>query len=265
MPESPRSRSRGAQRGAEDVPAAVREASGPRQYDDREVRVSRRNPRYAPFRTVLLAAGLLAGCGGSNEAALSAPEVIDRAVKATAAETSFRFTLDVLRPPRSLSGLNLNHAEGEVAVPDRLRADVAGTFAGISLESELVVIGRDEWLKNPFGSGFRKIDIGVSPLDFFDPQTGVLAVLRNARDVALSEDDGDYTITGDVSAESVAGFLGVDAEPRQLDIEVRISRDAFLLRRVSVQGPANDSEPDDVERVLTLSDYGTSVTVVAPE
>jgi len=205
----------------------------------------------------------VAACGGDAPAP-SAAEAIDRAVEATAAETTFRFELDVENPPRSASGLNLTHAEGEVAVPDRLHADVGGTFAGIPLESELIAVGRDEWLRNPFGGGFRKIDIGVSPLDFFDPESGVLAVLENAEDVALTEDGGDYVITGDVAAESVDGFLGVDADQRQLDVEVRIGKDDYLLHRVVVKGPANDSEPADVQRVLELSDYGARVSVEPP-
>jgi hypothetical protein len=238
---------------------------GPRQYDDREVRASRRFLRYAAPRTALLALIVpVAACGGDETAAPSAAEAIDRAVDATARETSFRFRLEVENPPRSAAGLNLTHAEGEIAVPDRMRADVGGTFAGIPLESELIAVGRDEWLRNPFGGGFRKIDIGVSPLDFFDPESGVLAVLKNAEDVALSEDGDEYVITGDVAAESVDGFLGVDADARQLDVDVRIGKDDYLLHRVVVKGPANDSEPADVQRVLELSDYGAGVSVEPP-
>jgi hypothetical protein len=213
---------------------------------------------------VLLAVLALAGCAGSNEPELAPDEVIDRAVEATAEQGSFRFRLEVENPPRSASGLNLTFAEGEVQAPDRLHADVAGTFAGIPLESELVAIGRDEWLENPFGGGFRKIDIGVSPLDFFDPDTGVLAVLRNARDVELREEGDDYLVTGDVTADSVEAFLGVDADSRLLDVEVSVGKDDFLLHRVEVIGPANDDEPEDVRRVLELSDYGADVDIAPP-
>jgi hypothetical protein len=213
---------------------------------------------------VFLAVLALAGCAGSNEPELAPDEVIDRAVEATAEQGSFRFRLEVENPPRSASGLNLTFAEGEVQAPDRLHADVAGTFAGIPLESELVAIGRDEWLENPFGGGFRKIDIGVSPLDFFDPDTGVLAVLRNARDVELREEGDDYLVTGDVSADSVEAFLGVDADSRLLDVEVSVGKDDFLLHRVEVIGPANDDEPEDVRRVLELSDYGADVDIAPP-
>lgn len=249
MPDRPRSRSRGAQSS---------------EYDHREVRPSRRSTRYAGARTALLVTFALAGCGGSNEPKLDPAEVIDRAVRATAAEDSFRFRFETENPPRAASGLNLTFAEGEVSVPDRLRADVAGTFAGIPLESELVAIGRDEWLENPFGGGFREIDIGVSPLDFFDPDTGVLAVLRNARDIELSEDGDEYVVKGDVSADNVETFLGVDADSRPLDVEVTVAKDDFLLRRLEVIGPANDGEANDVRRVLELSDYGAEVDVSAP-
>ena len=230
------------------------------------MRAPRRGRRYAAARTALLAAAALAaGCGGGDDGPeLTVDQVIDRAVDATAAEDTFRFRLEVENPPRSGIGLNLELAEGEVAVPDRLRADVAGTFAGIPLESQLVAVGDDEWLRNPFGDGFRRIDLGVSPLDFFDPDAGVLAVLENAEDVRLEERDDEYAITGDVAAETVDGFLGVDADERQLDVEVLVDRETFRLRRVAVIGPANEAEPADVRRVVELSDYGADVEITPP-
>jgi lipoprotein LprG len=227
-----------------------------------------RTPRRGRILALLLAAALCAGgCGGGgDEPELSAQEVVARAVEATGAEKSFHFLLEVENPPRSLTGLNLTFADGEVSVPERLRANVAGTFAGISLESELISIGEVQYLKEPFSGRWREVDIGTNPIDFFDLDSGVLAVLEQARDIELDEDGDAFVITGGVEGSRVSSFLGTDEDSDlDVDVEVRVGKDDFLLRELRLIGPVEEGEPEDVVRVVTLSQYGVDVTIEPPD
>ena len=65
------------------------------------------------------------------------------------AEKRFHFVFDEKNGPTSTSGVHLVFAEGDVAVPDRVKADVSGTFQGLPLRSRLVVAGGKTYHREP--------------------------------------------------------------------------------------------------------------------
>ena len=99
-----------------------------------------------------LALGLLAGCGGGGEKEqeLSVEEIVPKTRETTSALRSFHFVFNAENAPTAAAGLNLTFAEGDLVVPDRLRADIAGGLSGVQLTSELVIVGEEDFLKDPF-------------------------------------------------------------------------------------------------------------------
>ena len=77
-------------------------------------------------------------------------------------------------------------------VPDRLEGKVGGTFLGLSVSTDLVVVGEDYFLKVPF-SGWQKIDVDTLPAAFFDPEQGILAVIEGASNLSR---DGSEEVGG---------------------------------------------------------------------
>jgi lipoprotein LprG len=226
------------------------------------------------MRALLLAAVLglaLAGCGGGgDEAALSAEEIVDRAVEATGAVTSFHFVLDLGDLPLAGSGLSIARAEGDVVVPDRVRATFSGSFGGIGIESELVLVGEDDFLKDPLTGRWRTLEIGTSPLDYFDPARGVLAVLESVGDLELAgtEEVGGaeaYRLTGTASAKELSPLLAVAPSDRTVPVEVWVGADDFLLRRLRVDGPVAEGEPEDAVRTVEVSRFDEPVEIEPPE
>ena len=223
------------------------------------------------FSAAVAAVALLAtaGCGGGGDAA-SAAEIVSRSASATAAVRRFHFTLDVQRVPRSVTGLQLTSAEGDVVVPDRARADVAGTFAGVPITTRIVAVGANVWLKNPLSGRWEAVDVSTTPIALLDPSRGVLGVMRGITD---PKDEGTEAVdgvtlrklSGTASAAAVAPLAAVRPSDRDVPVTLWVGEDDHLLRRIEVSGAVADGEPDDAVRVVEISRFDEPVTIEAPE
>jgi LppX_LprAFG lipoprotein len=228
----------------------------------------------AARRTViaaLLCAFLFAGCGGGSSDDPDASEIVAAATEQTAAAESFRFSLEVENVPPADSGLSLTSADGEVVVPDRLRAEASGTFSRIPIETELVLVGDDDYFLDPLTRQWRRLDVGTSPVELFDPAKGVLGVIENAQDVEYAGEESvrgvpTHHLTGTIEASDAAPLLAVsNATDELVDVELWIGKDDSLLRRIVVRGPVGAGEPDEAARTVELDDFGQEFAIEAPE
>lgn len=220
----------------------------------------------------LLCVLLLAGCGGDgggNEP--TAAEIVASAAEKTAELKSFRFTLDVENVRPSGSGLSLTSARGEVIVPDRVKAKASATFSRIPIETELVIVGDEDYFVDPLTRRWRRLEVGTSPVAFFDPAKGVLSVIEGALEVeaAGSETVGGvetHRLTGKVKARDAARLLVVSSTSDRLaDVELWIGKGDRILRRIRVRGPVGEGEPADALRTIEISDFGKKFEIEAPE
>ena len=183
---------------------------------------------------------------------------------------SFHFTLDIAKVPTSAKGLQLTGAEGDARVPDALKGQVSGTFAGFPLSTKLVSVGGKLWIENPLSGSWQSVDVGTTPAFLLDPQQGVLGVMRGMTDLKDdgSEDVGGISttrITGKIEAAKVGPLVAVEAGSHPVDVTLWIGKDDRILRRIEVSGPVADGEPADAVRTVELSRFGEPVTVEAPE
>jgi lipoprotein LprG len=229
--------------------------------------VSRRLLPLAAIFLATLAAGCGGGGGGGGE---PADQLVSESVAATSAVKSFHLVIDVQNAEQSDSGLNLEFVDGDVQVPDRLEARVGGTFAGVSISTDLIVIGDTYYLKVPFGNTWRKIEVETLPAAFFDPEKGILAVIEHASDLqtAGSEEVGGVDcdrVTGKIVAEALKPLLNTAEGTGEVDMELWIGKDDKLLRRLVLSGPISPDEDADAERRVELSQFDEPVHITAPE
>jgi lipoprotein LprG len=210
-----------------------------------------------------------AGCGGSGETT-SAETLVQESADATGALKSFHFTLDVQNVPRSSTGLQLTSAEGDVALPDRARADVGGTFSGVPITTQIVAIGENVWLKNPISGDWQTVDVDTTPVALLDPSKGVLAVMEgisDPTDEGTEEVDGVtlVKVSGTASAADVAPLVAVTPSELEVPVTLWIGEDDHLLHKIEASGPVAAGEPDDVARVVELSRFDEPVTIAPPK
>ncbi len=222
---------------------------------------------------IVVAALAAAGCGGSGGDGTPEPSpaaVVRQSAERTGELRSFHFRLDVEGVPKSRKGLQLTGAEGDVRVPDRLRAEVSGTFAGFPLATSLVAAGGKLWIENPLGGSWERIAVGTTPAFLLDPQKGVLGVMRDVTQTASdgSDDvDGTKTLrfTGTVPAASVAPLAAVKGSSGTVVVTLWIGREDSILRRIEVVGPVGAGESAATKRTIEISRPDEPVTIEPPK
>jgi len=220
---------------------------------------------------VALAALAAAGCsGGGGGTAKDPAAVVRESAAATENVKSFHFTLDIAKVPTSAKGLQLTGAEGDAKVPDKLKAQVSGTFAGFPLSTKLVSVGGKLWIENPLSGSWQSVDVGTTPAFLLDPQKGVLGVMHAMTDVKEdgSEDVGGVSttrITGKIDAADVGPLVAATGGTGSVDVTLWIGKDDDILRRIEVSGPVGARESADAVRTVELSRFDEPVTVEAPE
>ncbi len=217
---------------------------------------------------------LASGCGGDGgDDGRTAAELVSRAAGAFEKTESFHIVYDLANAPSGGSGLRLTHAEGDVAVSDGVQEgielDVAGTFSGIPLESQLVIVEGDGFLRDPLTGAWRELDVTQVPGAFFDLLEGVPSVLHSIQEVGRAGEeqvDGVEAtrLRGQITARRLAAFLGNTPSDALVPVELWVGRDDSLIRRIEVTGPVEEDEPDDVARTVELSAFGKSVRIERP-
>lgn len=215
----------------------------------------------------LLLALAAAGCGKGGGP--SAAEIVSQSAATTSAVKTFHLLVSFENVPTPSSGLGLTIVDGDVAVPDKLEARVGGTFHGVPLTSELIVIGQQHFLKDPFSGKWTKVAVAMTPVAFFDPTKGVLAVIKSARDI---RDDGSEDVGGvachrlkaNVPASALTPLLGNTASAKLLAVELWIGKSDKLLRRVRLSGPIAAGEASSTQRTVELSAFDEPVQITAP-
>jgi hypothetical protein len=225
--------------------------------------------RALPLLALAALVLVAAGCGGGGSGAPAA-DLVSESVAKTSAVGSFHLVIDVENAEQSDSGLNLKFVDGDVKVPDRMEAKVGGTFAGVAISTDLIVVGDTYYLKVPFGDAWRKIEVETLPAAFFDPEKGILAVIQGASNLERdgSEDVGGVAcdrVTGTVQADALKPLLNTAEGTQDVDMTLWIGQDDRLLRRLELAGPISPGEGDDALRRVELSQFDEPVHITAPE
>jgi len=229
-----------------------------------------------PTLLLSLFAFALIACGGGDDSAAKgqdAPQILQRSAGEVAKLTTFHFRLDHENGSTPLPlnlpiSIQLVSAEGDVAVPDRLSADVKAKAASISANVKVIGVGDKTWMTNFFSGSWQQLP-GASIKDVADPAALVSAIVGQLSDVTIDgmdKVDGveSYRLTGKIDAGALALALPTAEAGRSLDVQVWIGVDDALPRRARIRGAMAEGESSDIVRQIDLSKFGVPVTIQPP-
>jgi lipoprotein LprG len=228
-------------------------------------------PRVRQVATSVLALwGLLVlACGAPQPPAPPAADLVERAATRTAQLQSVRFLLDVTKGAVLLGpSLEVTHAEGEVARPDRLHVRASVRMGGVVVETDMVHVDGQSVLVNPFSLKWESLGGGLAPVPILDPDRGVSRLVRSVVDpeVEASETlDGAATwrVRGQIPNQAVTNLLGGTPLDGQAAAVAWVSDDG-LVHRLTLTGPIVDGESADTVRRLDFSKFDAATVMDLP-
>lgn len=211
------------------------------------------------------------GLTGSFSVTLSAVEVIARASQQIAGVSSFHFELEHEGAGTPLAGgLVMQRAVGDVARPDRLKATVNGTAMGMPVQVEVVLIGDTVYMTNPLPPGnWYSSTTGLSPVGFFDPQTGVAALLQEVAGLtplgeAEVEGTPAYHLSGRVAASALESITGSYLPGAEVEVELWVGKEDFYLLQAKLTGQITPTEGTGMVRWLRFSQFNREISIEPP-
>jgi hypothetical protein len=181
---------------------------------------------------------------------------------------SFAFLLEHENGTTAIvGGLAMERAAGEISNGERLRADVTGRAGPLAVNLQLVIVPEGAWMTNPLTGAWIPQELSIS--EFFDPATGVTAVIRgiSAPSFAGRETLGGvdtHIVEGGVDSGVLALLIPGVPAGRPLTIRSWIGADDPVVHRIEIRGSLAEGDGPEVVRRLTLSQFGGTFEITAP-
>ncbi|HZS75215.1 MAG TPA: LppX_LprAFG lipoprotein [Ktedonobacteraceae bacterium] len=211
---------------------------------------------------------LLAACGGGgNSSTPDAHTILKNAQAAIQKVKSYHFTLKGQNISPN-SKLPITSADGDLLVPDKLRATGTVIFSGNNLQVQLVVIGNQQYI-NLLGAWQTTSGL-LDPRALTDSKTGIAGILGHIQNPSTPTDSSVngqacWNITGKLDPNYLSGLTGGGAPPGTLDdISTCIGKSDNLPYQIIVTGIATQGDTSKTVRTLTLSHFNEQITITAP-
>jgi hypothetical protein len=222
----------------------------------------------------LLVSILLSACGGSKSAptepGLTAEQVLERSAAASKNLRSFHFKLTHENGGTPIPlGLQLNSAEGDVVVPDRLAADIRASLSGIGVSTKAIAISDKVWITNPFSRRWQSLP-GASVKDIADPAALISVIIPSVTQPTLkgtAEAGGvqSHLISGKIDSAKLRTALPVAEAGHTADVELWIGVQDSLPRQARITGRLSNQDKQDIVRQIEFSRFDQPVNIQAPE
>lgn len=225
------------------------------------------------FALSLLLIPLLFACSSGDDGSTDGVDAEDVLSQSAAAVRDVKTLHFVLQHENGSTKLplaigELVSAEGDVVAPDKLSGELRARAASVSVRVDVIGIGNDTWITNPFSRRWEKLP-GITVADIANPTALIDTLVQNIEDPQVTgrlDVDGKTAdrIEGKLDSGVLAGSLP-GAEPgNELAVTIWIANDDHLPSRARIQGPLSSDEPKNIVRQLDLSKYNEPVTINPP-
>ncbi len=222
---------------------------------------------HIPMPGLLVFVLILAACGGSSTSAPNVNQLIKDAQAAIQQVTAYHFKL-VTDNPGTGSTLPITSAEGDIVVPDKLKANANALFAGNTVQVQIIAVGNQQYILL-FGTWQTTTGL-LDPRTLSDPQKGVAAILGHIQNPTTPTDSNVggrpcWSFSGKLDPTYLTGITGGGAPAGTTDdISTCIGKSDKLPYQIIIKGPAAIGDTAKTVRTFTLSNFGEQVTIEAP-
>jgi len=199
-----------------------------------------------------------------------AADVLAGAVERAATMKTFHFRLEHENGASPIPlGLGLETAEGNVIVPDRLWARLEAKAGTQPVRVEVIGIGDEGWITNPFNRQWQPLPSGTTIKDVFDPTQGINAVANSLENAEVKAEESvggvvTYRVEGTIDSAKLEAAAPIAEPGLTVTVKVWIGKDDPLIRRIRLEGPIAPGEPENIVRKLDMSKFDEPVSIEPP-
>lgn len=166
-------------------------------------------------------------------------------------------------------GIVIEEISGTVAQPDKLRVQMLGKVRGLAVDLEVIAVGGEAYVSNPFNDEWSSVGASVNPFAFFDPQGGIVDIMATVEGATYLgegtfEGESVHIVSGSISAELLSSFLGEAVGSGTLEAEVWISTEHLHLRSVELRGLLTPGEEPGIIRFIELAGFDETFNIEPP-
>src|SRR2546422_1197384 len=128
--------------------------------------------------------------------------------------SAFHVTIQVNNPGKAITdGIQLLNANGDIVMPDKVKAQATVVLSGQSITVNLISIANNQFITDPITGQWRVIKGVLDPRTLTNPDTGIISLIGKVQNVSRPMDDvvGDiprWRITRQLDAKYIAFFTG---------------------------------------------------------
>ena len=216
----------------------------------------------------------LCACGTPPPSDLPPDEIVQRAAKGMAGQSTLRFTIDIAGAPAMLNPalrLSLRSAEGMFARPDRMGVHLK-LVGPVAIEADMIALGDKQYITNFLSKEWEPLpaEIGFNPAVMFHPEFGLEKTLGGGLDdaelVGVEAIDGAqaYHVKGRIDGSRLGRMSGGLIGTGTVDVDVWVDPQTFAVHKIVLVDPTTDPGNPSIW-TMTFSKFGEPVTIEAPD
>ena len=167
--------------------------------------------------------------------------------------------------------IQIRSADGDVVMPDKVKASANVLLSGQVVGVELVSIGDTQYLTDPITGQWRVVKGVLNASTLTDPNTGIVSLASKLTSLSKPVDDAVngmpcWRFTGQLDAQTLA-FLTGGGMPAgtMLLTSVCVGKGDGLPYQLAVTGEAATGDTAQTSRTFTISNYNETITIAAPQ
>ncbi len=214
---------------------------------------------------------ILSACSFGGNSASTIPTAQDLLKNAQAAflkVTSYHFNLNA-QNPGSGGLLTITSADGDILVPDKLKAKADALVFGNTVAVQIVAVGQKQYITDPISGKWTSTTGLIDPRTLADPQSGVAAILGHIQNPSTPTDsstDGTpcWSINGQLDTKYLSGITGVSSSGgKTVAVTTCIGKADNLPYLIRINGIAVAGDTDKTVRTFKLSKFNEAVIITA--
>ena len=186
--------------------------------------------------------------------------------------SAFHVTIQANNPGKAITnGIQLLNANGDIVMPDKVKAQATVVLSGQSITVNLISIANNQFITDPITGQWRVIKGLLDPRTLTNPDTGIASLIGKVQNVSQPADDTVngvpcWRVTGQLDAKYLAFFTGGGVPSGTiLQTTSCIGKSDMLPYQLKVTGQAASWDMTNTSRTFLISNYNENISISLPQ